>query len=177
MDHFYCAFCNCICLSRRYHRAPPYFWTHVGRVIQQSTDLLAGNEFLFIQNFLHHTSPSGIRSTVCRGSYLMNEKGWRFNEPSHHGWPILTVFIEWASLVDICGFKTKQAHQLRGQICQFDSGTGKCGVFSNNQWYPLHSPILPLLHSVFSVNLAWKKELNLMLKVIKTSSQVAVGLS
>ena len=33
------------------------------------------------------------------------------------------------------------------------------------------------LKPVFSVNLAWKKELNLMLKVSETSSQVAVGLS
>ena len=30
--------------------------------------------------------PSGIRSTGCKGSNLLNEKRWRSYDPSHHGW-------------------------------------------------------------------------------------------
>ena len=37
----------------------------------------------------HIVVPSGIQSTGRRGSNLQNEKGWRSNNPSHHGWILL----------------------------------------------------------------------------------------
>ena len=48
----------------------------------------------FYSEFLHHMSPSRIQSTGCRGSNLLNVKGWCSNDPSHHGRIFFLFFLD-----------------------------------------------------------------------------------
>ena len=51
---------------------------------------------------------SGDWSTICRGSNLLNVKGWRSNDPSHHGWikkmksTVLNLLNYWPSIPPMC---------------------------------------------------------------------------